>query len=339
MLNGVGQGKEIHNYMIRTGFDANVVAVNSVIDMYAKCGSILTTQQVFDKLSERDAIPWNAMIAGYGLHGCGQDAILLFSNMHEAGLKPDSITFIGILSACSCAGLVNEGWQYFEQMMNCYQIMPSVEHCACIVDLPGCAGHLDEAQSFVKKMTLEPDACVWRALLGACRIHQSVEIGEQAAQHLLELEPQNPGNCVLLSNIYATAGRWNDVAKVKNMMKDKGLKNIPGYSWIQVQSKVHFFQVGGGSNPQIEMIYAKLDSLARQMMDIGYAPDINFALHNVADKEKEDALFDHSEKLALAFGLMNTSDGTPLRIMKNQSVVTVILLLSSFPRQLSEKSF
>lgn len=320
MLNGVGQGKEIHNYMIRTGFDANVLAVNSVIDMYAKCGSILTTQQVFDKLSERDAISWNAMIAGYGLHGCGQDAILLFSKMHQAGLKPDSITFIGILSACSRAGLVNEGWQYFEQMMNCYQIMPSVEHCACIVDLPGCAGHLDEAQSFVKKMTLEPDACAWRALLGACRIHQSVEIGEQAAQHLLELEPQNPGNCVLLSNIYATAGRWNDVAKVKNMMKDKGLKNIPGYSWIQVQSKVHFFQVGGGSNPQIEMIYAKLDSLARQMMDIGYAPDINFALHNVADKEKEDALFDHSEKLALAFGLINTSDGTPLRIMNNLRV-------------------
>lgn len=263
------------------------------------------------------------MKAGYGLHGCGQDAILLFSKMHQAVLKPDSITFIGILSACSRAGLVNEGWPYFEQMMNCYQIMSSVEHCACIVDLRDRARHLDEAHSFVKKMTLETDACVWRALLGVCTtvtIHQSVEIGEQAAQHLLELEPHNPGNGMLLSNIYATAARWDDVVKVKNMMKDKGLKKIPGYNCIQFQSKVHFFQVGGGSNPQIEMIYTKLDSLARQMMDIRCAPDINFELHNVADKEREDALFDHSEKLALAFGIINTSDGTPLRIMENLRV-------------------
>jgi pentatricopeptide repeat protein len=319
-LTALRQGKEIHNYMIRSGLDSYVLGANSLIDMYAKCGSILAARQVFDKTSQRDVISWNAMIAGYGIHGCGEDAILLFSQMHQAGLKPDNITFIGILSACSRAGLVNEGWQYFKQMMECYQIMPSVEHCACMVDLLGRAGHLDEAQNFVKKMTLEPDACVWGALLGACRIHHSVEIGEQAAQHLLELEPQNPGNYVLLSNIYAAAGRWNDVAKVRYMMKDKGLKKIPGYSWIEVKTRVHFFRVGGGSHPQIEMIYAMLDSLTRQMTDSGYAPDINFALHDVEDKEKEDALFDHSEKLALAFGLINTCDGTPLRIMKNLRV-------------------
>eukprot|EP01018_Ginkgo_biloba_P030278 Gb_21443 [translate_table: standard] len=314
------QGKEIHNYIIRTGLQCDSFLGNAVIDMYAKSGSIEIARQVFDKMSQRNVVSFTAMISGYGMHGLGEDALTLFNQMQLAGMKPDYITFIAVLSACSHAGLVDEGWQYFHLMSHQYLITPRVEHYACMVDLLGRAGHLDEAQEFIKRMPLRPDSSVWGALLGACRIHCNVELGEHVSECLFKLEPGNSGNHVLLSNIYAKAGRWHDVAKIRTMMKERGIEKTPGYSWIEVKNRLHTFLVGDRLHPQSEKIYAMLDSLAAQMRKEGYVPDTSFVMHAVKEEEKEYILRGHSEKLAIAFGLINTSPGTLIRVTKNLRV-------------------
>jgi pentatricopeptide repeat protein len=265
-------GKEIHGYVIRNGFEFIVSVVNSLIDMYAKSGNINNARDIFDKMSERDVVSWNAMIAGYGMHGLGEEALTLFHKMQHEGMKPDHITFVGILSACSHAGLVDEGWEYFHGMIHDYNIKPKVEHYACMVDLLGRAGHLDDAYEFVKKMPLEPDATLWGALLGACRVHCKVELGEHVAECLLELKPKNAGYYILLSNIYASAGRWDAIAKVRTMMKDRGLKKKPGCSWIEVKNKVHVFFVGNEMCPELEEMHATFEKSAMQM-EAGYVPN------------------------------------------------------------------
>eukprot|EP01018_Ginkgo_biloba_P036700 Gb_40432 [translate_table: standard] len=319
-LAALQQGKWMHGYVVRNGFESDVVVGTALIDMYAKCGSVETARRLFDLMSERDVVSWSAMIAGYGMHGYGEDALALFSQMQQAGMKPNSITFVSVLSACSHAGLVDEGWQYFDCMIKNYSIIPRVEHYACMVDLLGRAGCLDEAQEFIRKMPLQPGATVWGALLAACRIHCNIELGEHIAEHLFYLEPENAGCYVLLSNIYAAAGRWDDVAKVRTMMKGRGLKKKPGCSFIEVNNRVHAFFVGDRSHPQSEKIYATLENLAGQMKEAGYVPNTNFVLHDVEEELKENMICSHSEKIAIAFGLMNTIPGTSIRITKNLRV-------------------
>eukprot|EP01018_Ginkgo_biloba_P019068 Gb_40768 [translate_table: standard] len=244
LLGTLQQGKEIHDYIIRKEFESNVFVGNALIDMYAKCGSIDDARRLFDKMSQRDVVSWNAMIAGYGMHGYGEDALALFHKMQQAVMEPNEITFIAVLSACSHSGLVDEGWQFFNLMSQDYCITPRVEHYACMVDLLGRTGNLDEAWNLIKQMPLEPNANVWGTLLGACRIHCNIDVGERVANCLFELEPKNTGYYVLLSNMYAMAGRWDGVAKVRVMMKERGLKKLPGCSWIVVKNKVHAFTSG-----------------------------------------------------------------------------------------------
>eukprot|EP01018_Ginkgo_biloba_P003869 Gb_21351 [translate_table: standard] len=319
-LAALEQGKDIHAYIIRTGMESDIPVVSALLNMYAKCGSIDNACQLFNKLSEKDTILWNAMITGYAMHGLGEDALSLFNNMKRSGMKPDHFTFIAILSACSHAGLVDEGWLYFDLMKETYLITPSIEHYACMVDLLGRSGQLDEACELINQMPLKPDACVLGALLGACRVHCNVELGEHVAESLFELEPENAGNYVLLSNIYAAAGRWNDAAKVRNMMKEKRLKKRPGYSWIEVTNRVHTFFAGDRSHRQTEKIYAVLEDLDGKMKEAGYVPDTNFVLHDLEEQEKEHALWHHSEKLAIVCGLINSYPGTPIRVIKNLRV-------------------
>eukprot|EP01018_Ginkgo_biloba_P019271 Gb_14392 [translate_table: standard] len=319
-LSTLQQGKQIHGCIIRSGFDSDIVVGTSLIDMYAKCGSIDIARKLFDKMLIKNLVSWNVMIAGYGMHGHGEDALALFLQMQQKGIKPDHITFVSVLSACSHAGLVDEGWQYFYCMSRDYSIAPRVEHYACMVDLLGRSGLLDEAYEFITKMPLEPNATVWGALLGACRIHCNIVLGEHVAEHLFELEPENAGFYVLLSNIYGKAGRWDDVAKVRRMMKNRRLKKPPGCSLIEINNRVHAFLVGDTAHPQSEKIYAMLANLDRQIKEVGYVPDTNFVLHDVEEELKEQMLYSHSEKLAIAFGLMNTSPGTAIRITKNLRV-------------------
>eukprot|EP01018_Ginkgo_biloba_P033250 Gb_04533 [translate_table: standard] len=319
-LAALQESKWIHAYIIRSGFESDVSVVNALVDAYAKCGRVEFARQLFDSISKRDVISWNAMIAGYGMHGHGKDALALFNQMQLTDMKPDHITFMCVLSACRHAGFVDAGQQVFVCMSRDYCITPRAEHYACVVDLLGRAGRLDEAHDFIKKMPLKPDAGVWGALLGACRVHCNIELGEHVSECLLELEPTNPGHYILLSNIYAAAGRWDDAAKVRKVLKDQGLKKIPGCSWIEIKNRVHAFLVGDKSHPQSEEIYAVLESLGGQMKEEGYAPDTSFALHNVEDEEKESSLSCHSEKLAIVFGLINTNPGARIQITKNLRV-------------------
>jgi pentatricopeptide repeat protein len=261
------QGKWIHGYIIRCGFQSDLSVENSLLDMYAKCGRIDIARKLFDKMSKRDVISWNAMITGYGMHGHGEDALGLFNQMQQRSIKPNHVTFVSILSACSHTGLVELGWQYFNCMSREYHIIPNTKHYACMVDLLGRAGQLDEAHELIKGMPLESDIGVWGALLGACRIHDNTQLGEYVAKQLYDLEPENAGYYVLISNIYAAAGRWDDVAKVRDLMNVKGLKKTPGYSLIEVKNKVHTFLVGDRSHPQSEKIYDMLEKLAGKMED------------------------------------------------------------------------
>jgi pentatricopeptide repeat protein len=313
------QGKQIQAQVIKTGFENDAFVGNSLIRMYGKCGSE-DAFQVFDKMPERDVVSWNAMLAGYAQQGLGKEAFQLFEQMKKTGTIPNEITFVSVLSACSHVGLVDEGWHCFETMSRGYHITPGLGHYACMVDLLGHSGLLNQAKDFINKMPVEPDAVVWGALLGACRIHTNVDLGKCAAEHLFELEPQNAGNYVLLSNIYVVAGRWDDVRKVRAMMKDRGMKKEPGCSWIEVNNTLHTFLTGSTTHPQSKKIYATLEELSQQMKDLGYIPDTNFVLHDVEMEQKEHILFYHSEKLAIAFGLINLPSGTPIHIMKNLRV-------------------
>ncbi|KAH9289611.1 hypothetical protein KI387_033728 [Taxus chinensis] len=282
--------KWIHDFIVRSGFESNVLVVTALIDMYAKCGRIEIARELFDNMPNKDVVSWSVIIAAYG-------------------------------TRCH-AGLVDEGWQYFDCMIQEYCITPHVQHYACMVDLLGRARRLEEAQDFIKRMPIEPDVCVWGAFLSACRIHCNTELGAFAAKKLFDLNPENAGYYILLSNIYAAAGRWDDIVKVRQLMKDRGWKKTPGCSWIEVNNRIHSFLVGDRSHPQSENIYAILESMFKQMKEMGYVPDMDFVLHDVEDELKEDLLSCHSEKLAIAFGILNTRPGTPIRITKNLRVCT-----------------
>eukprot|EP01018_Ginkgo_biloba_P026252 Gb_14197 [translate_table: standard] len=237
-------GKEVHEDIIRSRFQPDIVVENALVDMYAKCGSIEFARKVFEKMPERVVVSWNAIIVGYAMHGYGKEAIQLFEQMQHSGSKANHVTFVGVLSACCHAGLVSDGWKYFQSMSRDYYITPVVEHYCCMVDLLGRAGCLDEAEDFIHKMPIKPNAAVWRSLLGACRIHNNIEVGERVAEILIEIDPKNPAHYVMLSNIYAAASRWDGVEKVRKMMKNMSIKKMPGCSWIDVNNKMYGFHVG-----------------------------------------------------------------------------------------------
>eukprot|EP01018_Ginkgo_biloba_P019951 Gb_11581 [translate_table: standard] len=313
-------GKQVHAFIVITGYEGYSPVGNAIVTMYAKCGNIDDACKGFGKMPERNTVSWTAMIAGYAQHGFGKEALECFEEMQLARVKPNDITFIGVLSACSHVGLVHEGYWYFESMSQEYGIVPVAEHYACMVDLLARAGQLDEAEDFINKMPIRPDSLVWRTLLSACRVHGNLEIGKRAAERILELEPHDTATYVLLSNMYAAAGRWDDRAKTRKLMEDMGVKKERGHSWIEVRNSVHTFVARDRSHPQTKKIYAKLEELTGRMKEAGYLPDTNFVLHDVNEAAKEDLLCHHSEKLAMALGLISTPSGTPIRIIKNLRV-------------------
>eukprot|EP00253_Pinus_taeda_P008930 PITA_08930 len=319
-LGALEQGKRVHDYMICNGFELDVSVETALVDMYAKCGSLEIALGLFDGMSERSVISWSAMIAGYETHGRGEDALALFKQMQQTETKPNHVTFVFVLSACSHAGLVDEGWKYFHSMSQDYDIKPRVKHYACMVDILGRAGYLDEAYVFISKMPLKPDDGVWGALLGACKLHRNIKLAECVAEHIFKLEPENVGYYVVLCNIYAGAGRWDGVAKVRTLMNEKGLRKAAECSFIEVNNNVYTFHMEDISHPQSQGIYAMLESLVGQMKEAGYVPNLDSVFNNVKDDVKERMLLSHSEKLAISFGLINTSNGTPLRITKSLRV-------------------
>lgn len=316
-LAALDPGVQIHSLTVKTIYDNDIVVGNALIDMYAKCGSIRDARLVFDMFTERDEVSWNAMISGYSMHGLGRDALKVFEMMQGTKCKPGKLTFVGVLSACSNSGLLDQGQAYFNSMIQDYRIEPCIEHYTCMVWLLGRSGHLDKAVKLIEEIPFEPSVMVWRALLGACVIHNDVELGKISAQRVLEMEPQDEATHVLLSNIYATARRWENVASVRKIMKRKGVKKEPGLSWIENQGIVHYFTVGDTSHPDMKLINGMLESLNMKTRRAGYIPNCNAVLLDVEDDEKERLLWVHSERLALAYGLIKMPSGSPIRIIKN----------------------
>ncbi|KAA8540030.1 hypothetical protein F0562_026722 [Nyssa sinensis] len=283
ILASLEPGVQIHSLTIKTLYDKDIVVGNALIDMYAKCGSIKDARLVFDMMGKRDVVSWNAMISGYSMHGLGGEALRIFESMQRMEIKPNKLTFVGVLSACSNTGLLDKGQDYFTSMVRDYGIEPCIEHYTCMHAV----------------------------------IHNDVELGRISAERVLEMEPQDEATHVLLSNIYATARRWDNVASVRKNMKKKGVKKDPGLSWIQNQGTVHYFTVGDASHPDIRLIYGMLEWLNLRSKKAGYVPNCNVILLDVEDEEKARLLWLHSERLALAFGLVRTPSRSPIRIMKN----------------------
>ncbi|KAL5732032.1 Pentatricopeptide repeat-containing protein [Ranunculus cassubicifolius] len=313
-------GTSIHDQVIKMGLEENVFVGTSVIDMYCKCGRVGMARKVFNSMTKKNVKSWTAMISGYGMHGCAREALDVFYEMQRVGVNPNYITFVSVLAACSHGGLVEEGRHWFQMMSRDFHIEPGVEHYACMVDLLGRANCLNEAYDLIKGMKVRPDSIVWGALLGACKVHKNVELGEISAKKLFELDPNNCGYHVLLCNIYADAGRWGDVERMRVFMKRNGLVKPPGFSLVEVKGKVHVFLIGDKDHPQHEEIYRYLEKLCVRMQAVGYVADTTSVLHDVDQEEKESVLLIHSEKLAVVFGIMNSVPGTTIQIIKNLRV-------------------
>lgn len=284
------QGKQVHTHIYKTTFNNNIFVNNALITMYAKSGSIEDADQIFTVMPERDVISWNAIIAGYAQHGHAKEALILFERLLQAGTKPNEITFLGVLSACCHAGLVDKGWHYFDSMVQNHCLTAGPEHYACMVDLLGRAGCLNEAENLINQMPMKPDAVIWGSLLSACKTHVNVELGKLAAEHLFELEPGNESTHVLLSSIYSAASMWDDARNVRIMMNEKRIKKTPGCSWMHIKHRVHVFVTGDKTHPESERIYEKLNELAKRMEQAGYKPETNFVLEDEAEETTHSLL-------------------------------------------------
>lgn len=319
-LGALSLGKWVHDLINRESFESNIFVSTALIDMYAKCGSITEAQRLFSMMPEKNAVTWNAMISGYGLHGYGHEALNLFNEMLHSRVSPTGVTFLSVLYACSHAGLVREGDEIFRSMVHDHGFEPLPEHYACMVDLLGRAGNLDKALDFIRKMPVEPGPPVWGALLGACMIHKDANLARLASDKLFELDPQNVGYYVLLSNIYSAGQNYPEAASVRGVVKRRKLAKTPGCTLIEVANTLHIFTSGDQSHPQATAIYAMLEKLTGKMREAGFQTETGTALHDVEEEEKELMVKVHSEKLAIAFGLITSEPGTEIRIIKNLRV-------------------
>lgn len=318
-LASLEQAKQVHAGVVRCGYDLDVVLESAFVDLYSKWGRVEDARRVFDKMPERNVISWNAMIAGYGNHGRGKEAIHLFEQMQQEHIKPNHVTFLALLSACSYSGLLDEGCRYFQCMSRDYGIVPRAMHYARLVELYSRAGRLNDAYDVIDNLPFKPTANILGALLCACRMHENIELGTYAAEHLIELEPQQVRNYVVLLNVYTAANRLENGAKVRRMLEDRGMKLEPSCSWIDIKKRLHVFCVGDRSHAETEKIYAKLDELTCQIKEAGYVPHANFVLPDVMEEEARLVSY-HSEKLAIAFGLISTLPTSSFQVVQNHRI-------------------
>lgn len=304
-------GRQVHTHSIK--FLTDLILNNALLDMYCKCGSSEDATCLFDRMVEKDIISWSTMISGLAQNGRNVEALELFDRMP---LKPNYITMVGVLFACSHAGLVKKGWRHFNSISN-----PGREHYGCMVDLLGRAGKLDDAVKFIKEMNCEKDVVIWKSLLSSCRVHKDVELAGIVGRRILELNPDEEGAHILLSNTYADSQQWEKVREVRREMKARGVKKEPGCSWIEVGNRIETFIVGGSST----RTHQEMESVSKEVVRLidrvtnegGYIPDTSFVLHDVEVEQKKESLKYHSEKLAVAFGLMMLGKDKDIRVIKN----------------------
>lgn len=312
-------GKQIHGLCLKTSYDSSSFIGSALISLYSKCGLVEGAYRVFNEVPVRNLGMWNAMLIACAQHGHTEKVFGLFKEMEGIVMKPNFITFLCVLYACSHAGLVPEGKFYFD-LMKKHGVEPGDQHYASLVDCLGRAGKLQEAVQVIEKMPMEPTESVWGALLTGCRIHKNTELAAYVADRVLELGPVSSGLHVLLSNAYAAAGRYEEAAKARKMLRDRGVKKETGLSWVEEGNKVHTFAAGDRSHSKSKEIYEKLDELGEHMEQAGYVADTNYVLQQVAGQEKSETIRYHSERLAIAFALITFPPERPIRIMKNLRV-------------------
>ncbi|EPS72070.1 hypothetical protein M569_02684 [Genlisea aurea] len=311
-------GKQLHGYIIRHRFDDNIFVSSSLLDMYAKCGSLCAAGWLFDRMKFRDTVSWTAMVMAYASHGRAREAVDLFDEMEMAEtIKPNSGSFLAVLTACSHGGFVDEARDYLRRMTRKYGLSPGIEHFGAVSDALGRAGKLEEAYEFISGLHIQPTVAIWSTLLSACRVYKNVELAEDVTRQMLTIDPNCMTALILLSNVYVAAGRWKDGAKLRNRMRKKGLKKTAACTGIEIKGQLHVFVTGDESHPSYGKIKETLKDIMDRIEAAGYVPDTATALYDVDEEEKRQALSIHSERLAIAFGVMNTPQGTTIRLTKN----------------------
>ncbi|CAI8595509.1 unnamed protein product [Vicia faba] len=313
-------GEQIHAVTMKLGVDGNKYADAALIHLYGKCGNVEKARSVFNLLTELDVVSFNSMIYAYAQNGFGHEALRLFERMKILGLAPNGVTFISILLACNNAGLVEEGCQIFAFIRNNHNIELTRDHFTCMIDLLGRARRFEEAAMLIEEVK-NPDAILWRTLLNACKIHGEIEMAEKFMAKMLDHAPRDGGTHILLTNIYASSGKWDNVIEMKSTIRDLKLKKSPAMSWVDIDREVHTFMAGDLSHPRAHEILEMLHELIEKVKTLGYNPDTKFVLQNLEEEKKISSLYYHSEKLAIAFALWKTcSRSTTIRIFKNLRV-------------------
>ncbi|PKU73024.1 Pentatricopeptide repeat-containing protein [Dendrobium catenatum] len=313
-------GTFVHSIIKNVKFTITMALGTALVDMYAKCGCLDLARYVFDELPKRDVFAWNAMICGVATHGQGKEALELFQRSIDEGFNPTAVTFVGILNACSRAGLVNEGRHFFNSMVRDYGIEPEMEHYGCMVDLFGRAGLVPEALQLIEGMSIKPDCVLWATLLGACKTHGFIELGIIIGKKLIKLEPGHDGHYVLLAALYAKARKWEDVIEVRKLMSSHCTSKVAGWSLIEGNGRLHKFIAGDLDHKESSKIYKMLEIIGKKLVEAGYLSDVSSVLHDIEDEEKIHVINVHSERLAIAYGLMIIDQDRPIRIVKNLRV-------------------
>lgn len=306
----IQEAKSVHEYIIRSASPLKISTYNRILEMYSKCGSMEDAFNVFNKMPGRNLTSWDTMITWLAKNGLGEDAIDLFTQFKRAGLQPDAQLFVGVFSACSVLGDVDEGMLHFETMSKEYGIVPSMMHYVSVVDMLGSSGYLDEALEFIEKMPLQPSVDVWETLMNLCRIHGNSELGDRCAElvELLDSSRLTEQSKAGLIPVVAS-----DIAKEKERKKSAG-------QLLEVKSRVHEYRAGDTSHPEAPKIYEKLRGLKAHLKEAGYVPQTRFMLHDVDEESKEEALLTHSEKLAFTYGLLSSPPRQCIRVIKNLRV-------------------
>ncbi|CDO99924.1 unnamed protein product [Coffea canephora] len=316
-LTSLIEGNQVHAVVCKSPFCANVYVASALIDLYAKCGMIEDAHAVFSTTEEKNIVLWNSMVSGFARHGRSLEAMVLFEKMQLSGLQPNEVTYVSVLSSCCHMGLVERGRRYFDMITKEHNLSNNIFHYSCMVDILGRSGLVHEAKDLIDKMPFEATPSMWGSLLASCKVYGNVELAEVAAKYLFEIEPNNAGNHVLLSNVYASRRKWEDVARARTLLKESDAKKVRGKSWIEIKDKVHTFMVGERNHPRIAEIYRRLDDFLEEMNKQGYRGENEHDLHDVEESRKQELLKHHSEKLAFTLGLMCLPPGVPIRIMKN----------------------
>ncbi|VVA90007.1 unnamed protein product [Arabis nemorensis] len=333
----LGSGMRIHGYVLDNGIILDRAIGTALIDMYAKCGEVDCAATVFSNMRHKDILSWTAMIQGWAVHGRFKQAILCFRQMMYAGEKPDEVVFLAVLTACLNSGEVDLGINFFDSMRLDYAIEPTLKHYVLVVDLLGRAGKLNEAHELIETMPINPDLTTWAALYRACKAHKSNRRGEMVSQNLLEIDPELCGNYIFLDKTSAAEGKYQQVEKRRLPLRKIVKELSTGWSYIELDGQLNNFAAGDYSHNQAQEIRLKLEEIISLAVERGYIPGADWSIHDIEEEEKENVTGIHSEKLALALGILRTAPGTAIRIVKNLRICGDCHSLMKYVSKISQR--